>query len=66
MQATSLDFIYMAVVESPANPALQKKAARQAMGYAIDYDGIIKNLIGGHALRPVSFLPVGTLDRPRR
>jgi peptide/nickel transport system substrate-binding protein len=59
MEATSLDFIYMAVVEAPANPALQKKAARQAIGYAIDYDGIIKNLIGGHALRPVTFLPVG-------
>jgi peptide/nickel transport system substrate-binding protein len=59
MQATSLDFIYMAVVEAPGNPALQKKAARQAIGYAIDYDGIIKNLIGGHALRPVTFLPVG-------
>jgi peptide/nickel transport system substrate-binding protein len=59
MEATSLDFIYMAVVEAPGNPALQKKAARQAIGYAIDYDGIIKNLIGGHALRPVSFLPVG-------
>jgi peptide/nickel transport system substrate-binding protein len=57
--ATSLDFIYMAVAASPANPALQKKEARQAIGYAIDYDGIIKNLIGGHAVRPVSFLPVG-------
>ncbi len=59
MQATSLDFIYMAVAAAPGNPALQNKAARQAIGYAIDYDGIIKNLIGGHALRPVSFLPVG-------
>jgi peptide/nickel transport system substrate-binding protein len=59
MQATSLDFIYMAVAEAPSNPALQNKAARQAIGYAIDYDGIIKNLIGGHALRPVTFLPVG-------
>jgi len=59
MQETSLDFIYMAVAEAPGNPALQKKAARQAIGYAIDYDGIIKNLIGGHALRPVTFLPVG-------
>ena len=59
MAATSLDFIYMAVVEAPSNPALQNKAARQAIGYAIDYDGIIRNLIGGHAIRPVSFLPVG-------
>ena len=58
--ATSLDFIYMAVAASPDNPALQKKAARQAIGYAIDYDGIIKSLIGGYAVRPVSFLPVGS------
>ena len=57
--ATSLDFIYMAVAASPENPALQKRAARQAIGYAIDYDGIIRNLIGGAAVRPVSFLPVG-------
>jgi peptide/nickel transport system substrate-binding protein len=49
---TSLDFIYMAVVEAPTNPALQNKLARQAIGYAIDYDGIIKNLIGGNAVRP--------------
>jgi peptide/nickel transport system substrate-binding protein len=59
MGMTSLDFIYMAVAESPANPALQNKLARQAIGYAIDYDGIIRNLIGGNAVRPVSFLPVG-------
>ncbi|HYZ34959.1 MAG TPA: ABC transporter substrate-binding protein [Crenalkalicoccus sp.] len=57
--ATSLDFIYMAVAASPDNPALQTKAARQAIGYAIDYDGIIRNLMGGAAVRPVSFLPVG-------
>jgi peptide/nickel transport system substrate-binding protein len=57
--ATSLDFIYMAVAASPDNPALQRKAARQAIGYAIDYDGIIKNLIGGKAVRPSTFLPVG-------
>jgi ABC-type dipeptide transport system, periplasmic component len=49
---TSLDFIYMAVVEAPTNPALQNKLARQAIGYAIDYDGIIKNLIGGKPSAP--------------
>ena len=57
--ATSLDFIYMAVAAAPDNPALQNKLARQAIGYAIDYDGIIKSLAGGAAVRPVSFLPVG-------
>ena len=59
--ATSLDFIYMAVSASPDNPALQNKTIRQAIGYAIDYDGIITNLIGGHAVRPASFLPIGIL-----
>jgi peptide/nickel transport system substrate-binding protein len=59
MGETSLDFIYMAVAASPDNAALQNKLARQAIGYAIDYDGIIRNLVGGAAVRPVSFLPVG-------
>jgi len=59
MGATSLDFIYMAVAAAPDNPALQKREARQAIGYAIDYDGIIRSLVGGAAVRPVSFLPVG-------
>jgi peptide/nickel transport system substrate-binding protein len=56
----SLDFIYMAVSEDgDANPALKKKQNRHAIGYAIDYDGIINSLIGGSAVRPVNFLPVG-------
>jgi peptide/nickel transport system substrate-binding protein len=57
--ATSLDFIYMAVAASPDNAALQNKLARQAIGHAIDYDGIIRNLAGGAAVRPTTFLPVG-------
>ena len=60
--ATSLDFIYMAVAAAPDNPALQNKLARQAIGYAIDYDGIIKNLVGGDAVRPVT-LPAGRRQR---
>jgi peptide/nickel transport system substrate-binding protein len=59
VRVTSLDYLYMAVAEDPDNPALQKTEARQAIGYAIDYDGIIKNLAGGHAVRPAAFLPVG-------
>ena len=56
----SLDFIYMAVSENAdANPALKKKQNRHAIGCAIDYDGIINSLIGGSAVRPVNFLPVG-------
>ena len=59
IRETSLDYMYMAIAESPENPILKQKQARQAIGYAIDYDGIIANLCGGNAVRPTSFLPVG-------
>ena len=57
---TSLDFVYMALTENPEfNKALAVKEARQAIGQAIDYDGIIKNLLGGAAVRCANFLPIG-------
>ncbi len=60
--AASLDFIYIALSHNPEfNKALAVKEARQAVAYAIDYDGIIKNLIGGAGTRPVSFIPTGLL-----
>ena len=56
----SLDFVYMAVTQNPeANPVLAKKEARHAIGYAIDYDGILGSLCGGAATRPAHFLPIG-------
>lgn len=56
----SLDFVYMALTQNAEfNPALGRKAARQAIGHAIDYDGIINNMLGGAALRPAHFLPIG-------
>ncbi len=57
---TSLDFVYMAVTQNPElNKALAIKEARQAIGYAIDYDGIVNKMLGGQATRPASFLPIG-------
>ena len=57
---TSLDFIYMALTQEPEfNKALAVKEARQAIGYAIDYDGIKNSLLGGAAVRPAHFLPIG-------
>lgn len=59
-QLPSLDHVYMAVTQNPAaNPALAKKEARHAIGYAIDYDGIVNNLLGGAATRAAHFLPIG-------
>ena len=58
---TSTDFVYLALTSEPAyNKALSIKAARQAVGYAIDYDGIKNSLLAGKAVRPVTFLPIGT------
>ena len=59
VRITSLDFLYLAIEEDPENPIMQNAKARQAVGYAIDYDGIINSLAGGNAVRPAAFLPVG-------
>jgi len=57
---TSLDFVYMALTQEPQfNKALAVEEARQAIGYAIDYDGIKNSMLGGAALRPAHFLPIG-------
>ena len=59
---TSLDFVYIALSQNPEfNPALAKKQAREAVGYAIDYDGIRDSIFGGAATRSASFLPVGVI-----
>ena len=56
----SLDFVYMALTNEPAfNKALAVKEARQAIAWAIDYDGIVNNLLGGKAMRCASFIPIG-------
>ena len=56
----SLDFVYMALTNEPEfNKALAVKEARQAIACAIDYDGIVNNLLGGQAMRCASFIPIG-------
>jgi peptide/nickel transport system substrate-binding protein len=58
----ALDYCYLAIMqETEVNKALAVKECRQAISYAIDYDGIIKNLVGGSAVRPAHFLPIGVL-----
>jgi peptide/nickel transport system substrate-binding protein len=56
----SLDYMYMTLTSSAdLNATLAKREARQAVAHALDYDGIIKGLMGGHAIRPATFIPVG-------
>jgi peptide/nickel transport system substrate-binding protein len=38
---------------------LANVAARRAVAHAVDYDGLIQGLLGGFAVRPASFLPIG-------
>lgn len=58
----SLDFVYLALTSDPAfNKALAVKPARQAIGYAIDYEGIRNSLLASNATRPASFLPIGVV-----
>lgn len=60
VKGQSLDYLYLALTVNPAkSAALAKKEARQALLYAIDYDGIINGLYGGDAVRPLSFIPIG-------
>lgn len=60
LENISLDFMYMTLTVSPEfNEALSVKEARQAVAYAIDYDGIIDGLLGGFAVRPANFIPTG-------
>jgi peptide/nickel transport system substrate-binding protein len=60
LENVSLDFMYMTMTVNPTfSEALSHKEARQAVAYAIDYDGIINSLLGGFAVRPANFIPAG-------
>jgi len=56
----TFDYLYFAITSSPElNPVLAKKEARQAIAWALDYDGIRDALFGGVGVRPASFIPYG-------
>jgi len=56
----SLDYVYMVLTNSSElNKVLADRNARLAIAHAIDYEGIIKGLLGGHATRPASIIPIG-------
>jgi peptide/nickel transport system substrate-binding protein len=47
-------------LESPDSFAvICKKQVRQAIAYAVDYDGIIKAVLGGYGTRAPSIIPIG-------
>ena len=54
--------VYMALNTNPqVSKELADKRVRQAVSYAIDYDGIIKGLVRGAAVRTPGMIPLGVL-----
>ena len=53
----ALEYLGMNVREERGGP-LAIKEVRQAIGYAIDYDGIINSILGGAGVRPATAIPL--------
>ncbi len=61
-KGNTLDHVYLALnTSSDVGGLLANKLVRQAIGYAIDYDGIINGLLKGAAVRPPTIIPLGLL-----
>jgi len=62
VEGLSMNQVYMAVNTNPdVSKELSDKRVRQAVSYAIDYDGIIKGLVRGAAEQPPAMIPIGIL-----
>jgi peptide/nickel transport system substrate-binding protein len=62
VRGDTLDTEYFAMHTSPTvGKELADRRVRQAIAYAIDYDGIIQQLLRGAAVRPPSVIPSGLL-----
>ena len=62
VQGPSLAIDYVAMNNDPTvGGILAKKEVRQAIAKAIDYNGIINDLLGGGAVRPATIVPLGLL-----
>ena len=59
LTANSLALCYMALnmVEAKGGP-LAKKEVRQAIGYALDYQGYVDGIMGGAAVEPATAVPL--------
>lgn len=59
LSGPSLALCYMAlnVTEEWGGP-LANQQARQAIGYALDYDGYVNSIMGGAAIRPATAVPL--------
>ncbi|HEY7138674.1 MAG TPA: ABC transporter substrate-binding protein [Methylomirabilota bacterium] len=62
VEGLSMNQVYMGVNVSPeVSKELSDKRVRQAVAYAIDYDGIVKGLARGAGERPSTMIPLGII-----
>ncbi len=62
IEGYTLDLIYLAITMNPEiSKELADKRVRQAIMYAIDYEGIIKGLMRGGAVHPPTTIPLGLI-----
>jgi peptide/nickel transport system substrate-binding protein len=61
-EGLTMNQVYMALnTSADVSKELSDKRVRQAISYAIDYDGIIKGLIRGAGEQPPAMIPLGIL-----
>ncbi len=62
IEGLSMNQVYMALNTNPqVSKELSDKRVRQAISYAIDYEGIIKGLVRDTGVRPPAMFPIGVL-----
>jgi len=61
LEGPTLAICYIALNNAEKGGILAKKEARQAIAYAIDYDGIVNDLMSGAAQRPATIVPLPLL-----
>jgi peptide/nickel transport system substrate-binding protein len=62
IEGLSMNQVYMALNTNPeVSKELSDKRVRQAVSYALDYDGLIKGLVRGAGEQPPAMIPLGIL-----
>jgi peptide/nickel transport system substrate-binding protein len=59
LTGATLALEYMGINIRPERGALSHKEARQAIGWAIDYQSLIDGVMGGAAVKPATCIPLG-------
>jgi len=61
-KSSTLDYVYLPMTTNPAvSKPLSNPMVRQALRYAIDYDGLIAGVLDGAAIRPATIIPLNLI-----